>query len=346
MSFGAIALGGTALVGSVYAGKQAEKGTERAVESQERGQQAAIAEQRDARHAFEKRMQPFIEFGLEGRKDLLTSLGLGPGRSELERRRDFFIDQLRTDPARADEWQAQIDYFNKALELSPDSLPDRPDLAALPPMPTAETLPAAPTAFDPRAIADNPMYDFLLEEGFRGIEERGAGGGRNVDRDLVRFAQGTAATVLPQLQAQQFQQQSGLRGQALSEQLGLRGQALSEQAGLRADALSEQQQRISNLLNTLGIGQAAAAGVGKAGIHTAGNIGTALGNIGATQALGALGKAQARGEMTGNIIGSLGMFGGMFGGGGMPMGGDFAGAMRPQMGGQQLAGPFNSAGLF
>ncbi len=289
MSFGFTAIAGTALVGSIYSGRKAEKGAKRAAEAQERGQLASIEEQRAARQDFNERVQPFIDIGLSGQDELLAALGL-TSRDELLARRERFERFERQPLALGARKLARID---KLLGFVPD-IPDRPDLAALP---------AAPTAFDPSAVADNPIYDFLLEEGFRPIEERGAGGGRNVDRDLVRFAQGTAATLLPQLQQQQFQQQAGLRGQALAEQ-----------AGLRADALSEQQQRIGNLLSTLGIGQSSAVGAGNAGLQTAANIGTALGNIGSAQAQGALGAAQANQNMIGNILGGASILAGGLGG--------------------------------
>jgi hypothetical protein len=82
--------------------------------------------------------------------------------------------------------------------LDPSTLPGSMDLNQLPAAPTAldrsqlpgqgqvldrSQLPAAGTAFGPESFKDNPMLDFVLKEGFRGIREGAAGRGRVPDRD-------------------------------------------------------------------------------------------------------------------------------------------------------------------
>lgn len=159
-------------------------------------------------------------------------------------------------------------------------------------------LPAMPEAFNAKDL-NNPVLDFLQKEGFRGINEGAAGGGRNPDRDLADYRAGLLTTVAPQLQQQRFNQMTSLRNQALAEQ-----------SGLRQDALSENQQRINNLLEVLGIGQSSAVGAGNAGIQSANQISSALTNIGNTQSAGALAKGQNRSDLISNLVGIGGMFAG------------------------------------
>lgn len=313
-------VGGGAVVGGALGGREARKGAEAGADAQIAAQEASIAEQRAARESFEERLAPFEEFGLEARAPALAALGLGPSREQLlaEQQKVQDILEGRGHIIGRTRLENRLGRIQSQLDALPGEL-TQVDLAALP---------AAGQAFDPSAVQDNPIFDFLLEEGFRGIEERGAGGGRNVDRDLVQYAQGTAASLVPQLQQQQFGQQQQVRGQALAEQ-----------AGLRADALSEQQQRIGNLLGALGIGQSAAAGVGSAGLQSAGQIGTALGNIGSAQAQAAQQVAASRQQDISNLLGVGGFLAGQTF---AQPSGDFAGAVRPA--GQQ--GPFTGAGLF
>lgn len=160
---------------------------------------------------------------------------------------------------------------------------------------TPQALPPMPQAFSGDAL-DNPALSFLRKEGLRKIREQGAGGGRNVDRDLAEYEAGLLSTIAPQLQAQQFGQQMQIRG--------------AEQ-----DA---RQQRVNNLLAALGIGQSSAArvGIGQAGMAQ---------NVGSAQAASALGQAQSQQAGLGGLLqaggalfGALG--GGSGGGGGTPMG--------------------------
>jgi hypothetical protein len=310
---GAISGGAT-----IYGSRQAKKGAEAAAEAQVQGAELGILEQRAAREALEERLQPFVEFGKSGGTLLGGLLGVGTPKLQQEE-----FDRLKTIPG-----------LPQALD--PSTLPGSMDLGQLP---------AAGTAFGPESFKDNPMLDFVLKEGFRGIREKAAGGGRVPDRDLVEFAQGTASTLLPALQAQQFGQQQALRGQSLAEQQAIRSQALGEQAqrfgqlgGLRESAIGEQQRSINNLLGLLGMSQSAAAGQGAAGLSTGANISNLLGNIGTAQAQGALGAAQARQGMAGNIAGLAGLLGGAIGG--QP----YQRPMYPTGGAQ--VGPFDAYGRF
>lgn len=239
----AVAAAGIVGAGSVISAREAKKGAKRQAEAVERQGEAAIAEQRAAREAFEKRTNPFVNLGMMASNPLLDELGIRRSR------RRFGGPGLLRGPG-------------------------------------GPRLPGMPEAFGPESFGrDNPLMQFLLEEGERGIEESGAGGGRNVDRDLAKFRMGTAASLLPQLQSQQFAQQGGLRSQAIAES----------------------QQRIANLMNLLGVGQSSAVGQGQAALSTAGNIGNILGDIGSAQAQAAAQKSAAKQNMIGGLLGAGGM---------------------------------------
>lgn len=342
MSFVAVAIGATA-VGSVVGARKQSKAIKSAGAAQERAGQAGIAEQRAAREEFQRRTQPFADIGLGAAPQLLSLLGIDQGpilQNQVDRindiiqqntpERGFTTDDFLSDRILGDgmtlgqllDERARIQRQIKTLPAggapSLPGLPSALDVAALPaggaPL-DPSILPAAGTAFDPTST-DNPIMDFLLEEGFRGIRESAAGRGRVPDRDLVRFAQGTAATLVPQLQAQQFGQQQQLRQQAIGEQgIGFgqqqqqRQQAIGEQGiqfgqlgGLRDQARAELQQRVANLQNLLGLGQASAVGQGQAALQTGSNIGNLLGNIGSAQAQTALGQAQNTQNLLGNLL--------------------------------------------
>ena len=292
---GAVLVGGGA---TVYAGRQAKKGAEAAAAAQQAASEAGIAEQRAARESFEERTQPFVDIGLGSQGQLLELLGLGESESRLLTEKSRLEDQLSGRRSIFSPiHEERLAEINQILEQRGQELPQLPTAVDL------EQLPESPQAFGPESFQDNPMLNFLMEEGFRGIKERAAGGGRVPDRDLVRFAQGTAATLLPQLQAQQFGQQQALRSQALGEQ----AQQFGQLGGLRESAISEEQRKIANLQNLLGMGQATAVGQGQAALQTGANVSNLLGNIGTAQAQGALGKAQANQQLAGNLTGLLGM---------------------------------------
>lgn len=323
-------VGGLGLVGGALGAREARKGAERAAEATERAGEAAIGEQEAAREQALRLAQPFVNFGSLARDPLAQALNIGPtSRASLEAQQAQLQDLFARkgdrnfvgrpqQEARLAQINAQMERMGPAQQLP--GLPNALDLSALP---------AGGQAFDPAAVADNTIFDFLMEEGFRGIRESAAGGGRSPDRDLVRFAQGTAASLVPALQQQQFGQQQALRAQALGEQ----GVQFAQMGGLRDQARAEQQQNINNLMAALGIGQSAAAGQAATGLGTAANIGNILGNIGTAQSQAALAKSAANQHNIGNLVG-LGALG--------------ASSLRPRFGdvGSTLQGrPIDALGL-
>lgn len=327
---------GVTAASGAYSAREARKGAQEASGAQERASLAGIEEQREAREAFERRTQPFVNIGLEGREDLLSLLGLvepegsdrlsfltsgglgqpdNPTINRAERSLAFWQGKLAESPndpniqRRASEAQATLTELREEAAGLEQQIADFEASQALPPLPEAldlSQLPASPEAFGPESFRDSQLLDFVMEEGFRGIKEGAAGGGRVPDRDLVRFAQGTASTLLPQLQAQQFAQQQALRSQALGEQ----AQQFGQLGGLRESAIGEEQRDVANLMNLLRLGQATAVGQGQAALQTGSNISGLLGNIGTAQAGAALGQAQAGQQLAGNLVGLAGWLGG------------------------------------
>lgn len=296
----------TAVVGSTVAsGYVANKAAGKAADAQRDASNSGIAEQRDAREAFEQRTQPFADIGLQAREPLQELLGMGPSSQILLDERARLEGKLAGRRSNfTPVHEARLQEIDQLLESREQGLPELPQAVDL------SALPQAPTAFDPTDV-DNPIMDFLLEEGFRGIREGAAGGGRVPDRDLVKFAQGTAATLAPQIQAQRFGQQSALRNQALGEQ----GTQFAQEGGLRGVALGEKQQEIANLQNLLGLGQSTAVGQGQAALQAGSNVSNLLGNIGTSQAQAALAKGQAQQGVISGIGGAIGLgLGGGLGG--------------------------------
>ena len=261
------------------------------VQSLEQG----IDEIRGAQARADAELSKFGDLGEAAVNPLQELLGMGPPsqallderarlESKLTRRRSNFtpIHEARLQ---------EIDQLLESREELPE-LPQAVDLSALP---------QAPTAFDPTDV-DNPIMDFLLKEGFRGIREGAAGRGKVPDRDLVEFAQGTAATLAPQIQAQRFGQQSALRNQALGEQ----GTQFVQQGGLRGAALGEKQQEIDNLNKLLGLGQHTALNKARFGSSTAANLanlfsgqGTARGAVPMAEAAQGIKLGEELGEAAG-----------------------------------------------
>lgn len=161
---------------------------------------------------------------------------------------------------------------------------------------------------DPNAGLEqiNPVANFLQEQGFRSIREGGAGGGRNVDRDLSEFQTGLTSTIVPQFQ----------------------------------------QQRFNQLFNVLGIGQNAAAGQGSAALQTGANVSNILSGVGQTQAAGTQGQQNALLNTITNLSKAGGAFqqpqlfapqaSGDFAGAQRPIGNT----------GQTQQGPFPASGVF
>ena len=118
----------------------------------------------------------------------------------------------------------------------------------------------------------NPLVNFLRDQGFEAIQETAAAKGRlgagGTTRDLAEFNTNLAATIVPQLQNQRFNQ----------------------------------------LFNVAGLGANVAAGQGTAGLQTATNISNLLGNIGASQAAGIQGQAGAITGTLQNVAGAFGAF--------------------------------------
>ena len=133
----------------------------------------------------------------------------------------------------------------------------------------------------------NPMVSFLRDQGFEDIQESAAARGRlgagGTMQDMTQFNTQLAATVVPQLQQQKFNQ----------------------------------------LFNVLGLGQNSAAGQGVATLQTANQIGNSMGNIGNIRAGEVTGKANAITGGLNSAFGAMGGFGGGGTGGGFTMGGGF-----------------------
>ncbi len=169
---------------------------------------------------------------------------------------------------------------------------------ALPGLPELPGAIEGPQAIDFADLANNPIMAFLEEEGFRGINEGGAGGGRNTDRDLARFKTGLNATVLPQLQQQQFGQQQ----QVFANQSNQQQQNFLNQLGLRGTVGNERQQQVGNLLNLVTQGQNAAARTGTNALNTASNTGNLLLNTAQAQGQAAVNNAANKQQLIGNIL--------------------------------------------
>ena len=237
----------------------------------EQTSQESIGEQRDALGRIRSHLEPSLRVGAAAEDPILNLLGIG-------RRQD--IERKLADPNISRPVRNKLERELSTMP-APAVLPDAPQAL------DTSQLPSAGTAFDPTDV-DNPIMDFLLKEGFRGIREGAAGGGRKPDRDLVEFAQGTAATLAPQIQAQRFGQQQALRSQALGEQ----AQQFGQQGAIRGQALGDQQTKISNLAAMLGLGQRSGLGLGQFEQRGASNISNLLGGIG--KARGAVPFAEAK----------------------------------------------------
>lgn len=276
-----------------------------AAKAQERAGQAGIAEQRAARESFERRTDPFRQTGQAAALPILELLGITPPPellpqtqqvSALQSQLDAVNSQLSATPTpppispnpkrdrgidfqnarRIADWRAsQPD--QSALMAQRDQLTQQIAQAQAAPAAVPAT-PTAQTGQQQSLLAQvNPLVDFMRQQGFEDIQESAAARGRlgagGTLRDLTEFNTNLAATVVPQLQ----------------------------------------QQRFNQLFNLLGLGANAAAGQGTAGLQTATNIGNLMGNIGQAQAQGAIGQANAFGGMIGGLSGIYGaQQGGLF----------------------------------
>lgn len=315
-----------AIGGAVIGGIASNRAAGKAAKATRDAGNASIEQEKNALASFENRVRPFENLRGDVQDPLLASIGVGPNKNALLQRRDQLQTQFNNavGPSAYQRKiiQKEIDKIDRNLQSIPENfIPEQIDLNALP---------QTPTAFNANDL-NNPILSFLRDENFRAIKEAGAGGGRNVDRDLADYNAGLISTVAPQLQQQTFNQQTALRGGALAER-----------SGLRSDAINENQQRINNLMQILGVSQNAAVGAGNAGLNTANNIGNTLSNVGAANAQAAINKGNAANQTINNLVGGVGLYQGM-----KNPTGDFAGASRPNYaGGGQQMGPFKAGGYF
>lgn len=330
----------TAIIGGGIAGGYASnRAAKKAAKAQTDASNAAIEQEKNALASFENRIRPFEQLRGNVQDPLLAAIGTGQSRDQLMQDRNSLLSQVGSKGGKAYQ-----DYLQKAIariDGKMQLLPNIPDQVTLPEQVNLNALPQMPTAFNANDL-NNPILSFLRDENFRAIKEAGAGGGRNVDRDLADYNAGLMSTVAPQLQQQTFNQQSALRGNALSEQMGQRSQGIAERSGLRSDAINENQQRINNLMAILNVSQNAAVGAGNAGMNAANNIGNSLSDIGSANAQAAINKGNNVNNTLNNLAGGFGMYQGM-----KNPSGDFSGARRPNYasGGQQM-GPFTGGGTF
>lgn len=293
------ALGGATLVTGFMGADAAGD----AADDQARAAQQGIGEQRAAREAFERRTDPFRQTGQAAALPILELLGITPPPellpqtqqvSALQSQLDAINSQLSATPTpppispnpkrdqgidlqnarRMADWRAsQPD--QSALMAQRDQLTQQ--IAQAQAAPAAPAATAAPNQQQSLLAQVNPLVDFMRQQGFEDIQESAAARGRlgagGTLRDLTEFNTNLAATVVPQLQ----------------------------------------QQRFNQLFNLLGLGANAAAGQGTAGLQTATNIGNLMGNIGSAQAQGAIGQANAFSGMIGGLSGIYGaQQGGLF----------------------------------
>lgn len=126
------------------------------------------------------------------------------------------------------------------------------------------SIPAAPPAPEQ---AKTPLYDFLMKESFKDIQESAAAQGRLRSGGTLQDLQSRSAE-LASIEQQRAEQ--------------------------REDVLK--QQRFNNLFNILGLGSNVATGQATAGLQSAGQISGLLSNLGAAQAAGVMGAAGAAGR--------------------------------------------------
>jgi len=268
-----------------------DSASRRAAKAQERSAEQAVSGQREAQRSFERRTQPFEQFGLSAASPLAQLIGISPDQQQLVQSRQN-IDALNAELASIDSQIAQAPsvpqtsggrVFGGALgrvvaQISPQLEQRRQEIVteiseaqALQDQIPAQNQQTSQPLSDPQTLAQvNPLVDFLRDEGFEEIQESAAARGRlgsgGTLKDLTRFNTQLASTVVPQLQ----------------------------------------QQRFNQLFNVLGLGANAATGSGTAGLQTAGNIGNLLQVGGAARAGGILGQGQALQQGIGNISGIVG----------------------------------------
>jgi len=299
MTWAGIAIAAAAVVGSIVQA-DAAKSAERAAE---RASQAGITEQQAALASFERRTQPFADIGLSARGPLESLLGIPPSanpriaelQAELESTQATLdrgpipiprsgggllgglvggitgglegrpfrgtVEGVRgagggAGPFDAEALQGRIGAIGAEIgEL------EAADVVALEQF----------GARGPAGLEEiNPLVSFLRDQGFADIQESAAARGRlgagGTLQDLTQFNTQLAATVVPQLQ----------------------------------------QQRFNQLFNVLGLGANVSVGQGTAGLQTATNVSNLLGNIGQAQAQGSIAQGQIGTELISNLAGTFG----------------------------------------
>lgn len=275
------------------------QGAKRAGEAQENAARTGVAEQRAARESFEQRTEPFRQLGLAAAGPILQSLGIevpeilaSPEAYQSRQRLDYLNEQIEGfDPQSSQPPMVRLasSIKNRGLERGInqglESASKRQGDARLQELITERdaiqrqlsrsepSLPGEASSLTPQTELEriNPLVSFLRDEGFEDIEESAAAQGRlrsgGTLQDLTRFNTNLAATVVPQLQ----------------------------------------QQRFNQLFNLLGLGQNAAVGQGSAALSTASNIGNLLQSGGIAQAQGQLGSAQQIQGGISDLSGILGL---------------------------------------
>lgn len=270
-------------IGGAIGGASAQKEATRAGQ---KASDAAIAEQRAAREAFEARGEPFRQLGTAAVSPLQELLGIqaNPEFARVNADIDAQIAALRQqafDPsgvkgglglrgarnllAGAKGFESDIQSQIQALEAQRES-----QLSGLQQFTQGDRLQGLEEI--------NPVVDFLRNQGFEQIQESAAAQGRlgagGTLEDLTTFNTQLASTVIPQLQNQRFNQ----------------------------------------LFNTAQLGANVAAGQGGAALQTGANVSNLLSAAGRGQQAGILGQQQAILGGVENIGASLGAFPGLFGG--------------------------------
>lgn len=300
---------------TLASGAMQSKSARDAASAQSGASGAAIEEQRAARQSFERRTEPFRQIGLSAASPLLELLGIDPSivrRTSLEQQladidaqisappemretrpggaRGFIESALgqhgtrgfaetirqplrvgRGGPTRFEAEEEEIPRDFEGLRARRAEIQAQID--AIPEQQQGSFLPQS------EIERVNPLVSFLRDEGFEDIQESAAARGTlrsgGTLQDLTRFNTNIAATVVPQLQ----------------------------------------QQRFNQLFNILGLGQNAATGQGSAALSTSTNIGNLLQSQGAAQGQANLMQGQIAGNTISDLAGLLGRFGGTGSGG-------------------------------
>lgn len=301
MTWVAVSIVGTSLLGGALQSSSSRSATS----AQERSSNAAIAEQRAGREAFEQRTEPFRQIGLAAAPELARLLGISiPSQSSqdvssIQNRIDQIDQEIAAGPqtrvnpsvpasifpsvtpswgtpgmpnigaisALRDGVTETLPFDQQGLATERQSLVDQ-----LNAIQSQQTAPQADQTGPPMLDEINPLVSFLRDEGFADIQETAAAQGRlrsgGTLKDLTRFNTNLASTIVPQLQNQRFNQ----------------------------------------LFSLLGLGSNAAAGQGTAALNTATNIGNLQVGQGSAAAQNALNQGQIAGNTISDLAGAFGYY--------------------------------------